>query len=232
MNVNKMEITQEYLLEEYVKKRRNPQDLIKELNCEYKEFENQRIKLGIKRDRAANIIGQTFGSWTVLQKLPPKKEWGSSVWLCECICGTIKPQTKSGLKKTAQCKRCANIQLKSKDIVTGSYWHALIKSAKKRKKEINISRQYAEQIFISQNGRCAITNLPINFPETTREKDRNSGNASLDRINSEIGYVEGNIQWVHKVINKMKQNLPQEEFIKFCKLITKHQEEKHGKETL
>jgi len=44
--------------------------------------------------------------------------------------------------------------------------------------------------------------------------------ASLDRIDSNIGYIKGNIQWVSQCINYMKNTMTHEETIKICKLIT------------
>ena len=45
------------------------------------------------------------------------------------------------------------------------------------------------------------------------------GTASLDRIDSSKGYVKGNVQWVHKDINKMKTDFEQSIFIKLCKSV-------------
>jgi hypothetical protein len=52
-----------------------------------------------------------------------------------------------------------------------------------------------------------------------------STTASLDRINSSLGYVEGNCQWVHKVINTMKMALSQDEFIYYCSLVCNHRKQ-------
>jgi hypothetical protein len=46
--------------------------------------------------------------------------------------------------------------------------------------------------------------------------------ASLDRINSKKGYTKDNVQWVHKWINFMKQDLDEEEFITFCEAIVNY----------
>lgn len=43
--------------------------------------------------------------------------------------------------------------------------------------------------------------------------------ASLDRIVSTKGYVEGNVQWVCKMVNIMKNVYDQEDFINMCKKI-------------
>ena len=43
--------------------------------------------------------------------------------------------------------------------------------------------------------------------------------ASLDRIDSSKGYVKDNVQWVHKDINRMKWNFPQDKFVKLCSFV-------------
>lgn len=46
--------------------------------------------------------------------------------------------------------------------------------------------------------------------------------ASLDRIDSDQGYILGNIQWVHKIVNIMKQDTVQSEFIGWCRAVVAH----------
>ena len=47
--------------------------------------------------------------------------------------------------------------------------------------------------------------------------ERGASTASLDRIDSSEGYVPGNVQWVHLVVNDLKSNMPQEEFLNWCR---------------
>jgi hypothetical protein len=47
--------------------------------------------------------------------------------------------------------------------------------------------------------------------------------ASLDRIDSSKGYIKTNVQWVHKKVNKMKQDTSVDEFKHYCKLICEYQ---------
>jgi archaellum component FlaC len=42
---------------------------------------------------------------------------------------------------------------------------------------------------------------------------------SLDRIDSKLGYIEGNVQWLHKDVNYMKQEYSQEYYIDICKKV-------------
>ena len=62
--------------------------------------------------------------------------------------------------------------------------------------------------------------LPIQMPKTGTD---NTGTASLDRIDSNKGYVTDNIQWVHKDINYMKSDLDEQQFIHYCRLVVQRQ---------
>jgi hypothetical protein len=78
----------------------------------------------------------------------------------------------------------------------------------------------AWEIFESQGKRCKLTGWQLAmFPTST---SINSQTASLDRIDSTKGYVPGNIQWVHKHINMMKQHFPEEAFVEMCKAVALH----------
>jgi len=76
-------------------------------------------------------------------------------------------------------------------------------------------------LFIKQNKKCALTGLDIKFGV---RNDKITGTyeettASLDRIDSSKGYVKGNIQWVHKDINIMKNDFNVDKFKKLCKMV-------------
>ena len=49
---------------------------------------------------------------------------------------------------------------------------------------------------------------------------------SIDRIDSNIGYELGNIQWVDKRINMMKGSLSNGEFINLCTLVADYNKSK------
>lgn len=46
--------------------------------------------------------------------------------------------------------------------------------------------------------------------------------ASLDRIDSTKGYVEGNVQWIHKRLNIMKGKSTDVTFIKDCERVVRY----------
>jgi hypothetical protein len=91
-----------------------------------------------------------------------------------------------------------------------------------------ITPKYAWEVFESQDGCCALTGIKLNLP--TKQTDKLHSNASLDRIDSDKGYVEGNVQWLEKRINMMKRNLPSNIFIELCRMVAKHNEPNHMEE--
>lgn len=109
--------------------------------------------------------------------------------------------------------------------VCGTLTTYLRRKAKERNLEWNLSEQYLWDLFLEQGGCCAISGVGIKLTTKInkhRNLDRTILTASLDRIDSGDGYVEGNVQWTHKTVNTMKQSLPDNEFINWCVTIANY----------
>jgi hypothetical protein len=105
-------------------------------------------------------------------------------------------------------------------------WYKIINSGlktrtKRNKLEINITKEYINELFIQQESKCKLSGLKITLPNSWKD---NTYTASLDRIDSDKGYIIGNVQWVHKHINVMKNTFPQEMFIYFCIKVSEQNE--------
>lgn len=74
-------------------------------------------------------------------------------------------------------------------------------------------------MLLPQEGRCALSGLAIEHAKSHSSKN---GTASFDRKDSSLGYVRGNVQWVHKEVNRMKGALPEERLFELCRLIASH----------
>lgn len=96
-------------------------------------------------------------------------------------------------------------------IVVGNIKH----SAKHRGLMFDVSNEYLWELYISQGKKCKLSGLDIDFIGRTYS-------ASLDRIDSSKGYIEGNVQWVHKDLNRIKWEFTQERFIEICKLVVEY----------
>jgi hypothetical protein len=83
--------------------------------------------------------------------------------------------------------------------------------------EFTVTIQYLWDLFIKQNRKCVFTGEELYFNKTYRTKTDKT--ASPDRIDSTKGYVPGNIQWIHRDINKLKKNYTDARFIELCKKV-------------
>lgn len=135
-------------------------------------------------------------------------------WSCKCFsCGKIRSYTRkahavSSYNLNSRCKKCSAADRSNSASVGWSrrVYNKYMKSAISRGITWDISEEYMRGVF---NGKCALTGWDI----STRY---NESTASLDRINSNIGYIEGNIQWVHSMVNMSKNKYSQDDFINMC----------------
>lgn len=177
--------------------------------------------------RGLNLIGQKFGKLTVFLKdveTPRKEKDYNFYWWCQCDCGnkiTVRSNHLSGGGvKSCGCLnnkcRSESFHWKGYEDISSSVFGRIKNCAKKRKIPFNITIQQIWELFLKQNKTCVLTGLPLNFPSRNEKFD---GTASLDRIDSTRGYIDGNIQWVHKDVNFMKQQLSNHQLIEYSKLI-------------
>lgn len=79
-----------------------------------------------------------------------------------------------------------------------------------------------ELLHVKQKGICALSGLPIMIANTIRGDQVGETTASLDRIDSSKGYSRDNVQWTHKLVNKMKWNLEEAKFVELCRAVADH----------
>lgn len=118
------------------------------------------------------------------------------------------------------CKKCSNSIPENnshkgwiKGVLRLSFVRKYESNAALRGISWDITYEYLADLLIEQDFKCALTDWDIDAMKV------NKNTASLDRIDSSKGYVEGNVQWVHKMINMSKQQYSQEEFIDICKAV-------------
>lgn len=87
-----------------------------------------------------------------------------------------------------------------------------------RGKEYNITLEDLKIQWEAQDGICPYTGVALIQP-----RDMNGESliymASLDRVDSDLGYVVGNIQFISASANFAKNKLTHTEMIEFCRLI-------------
>lgn len=226
----KSKITKEQLEQDYINNKMEWKDISKKYNLSigglYKYMKRYDIPYRTKRD----LTGETYGKLKVISFYDTKNT--KYRWLCLCLCGEKVIKNSSALYKSKiepQCESCLRKLSREKCIIKTTYWNSIIKNAKIRNLEFSITKEYAYQIYLDQKCKCALSGMEIFFSPSQSKELRTTKTASLDRIDSSKGYIIGNIQWVHKKINKMKMNLSEKEFVYFCdKVASYHFSEKRA----
>ena len=181
-----------------------------------------------KGHRLIDLTGKQFAHLTVLIRAGSNRQ-GSVTWLCKCQCGKEKVVSSDHLtRKKSSVKSCGCKAIKSGPrhsqwtgygLISGNWWYNHIlrerKQTRRPKIPVTVTIQEAWNLYLTQEGKCALSGQPINISNTWKYST-----ASIDRINSSKGYELDNIQWVHKDINFMKRTYSQEYFIQMCHHVT------------
>jgi hypothetical protein len=171
-----------------------------------------------------------FGSWTPtgVVKIKNKK----TLCECKCSCGVVRFVRKDSLLDghTKRCRACGHSKTTSAlyqgvGLLSGIYFTRLQIAAKTRKIEFNVSIEYLNNLFKIQDGLCALSKVPLILSQSFSDGTQT---ASVDRINNDLGYTEGNLRWVHKDVNRLRGPLSDEDLIKWCKLIVQNWKEAKG----
>lgn len=178
-----------------------------------------------------DFSGSKIGMVTVLQRIEDKiSKTGNLIiqWMCVCDCGEPIIRTSRLLRRgNCSCEKCRHKVDREKfckwhEEIPSQYWTSVCRGAYIRKIEIKITQEYAWSIFLGQNRKCALSGVDIVFAKTKKEQISGVTTASLDRIDSKKGYIEGNIQWLHKWVNNIKSDFTQEEFIDLCHKVSSY----------
>lgn len=89
-----------------------------------------------------------------------------------------------------------------------------LKRVRRRDPSHNLTVEYLLDLWDGQHERCAISNIPIQIDAIDYVQM-----ASLDRIDSEKGYVQGNVQYVSCSINFAKSTMSDTRVEQFLRLI-------------
>jgi hypothetical protein len=120
----------------------------------------------------------------------------------------LTPAKKEAIRKKSYEKRRAE---KSDPSNIGKTEYKALKArvaahAKKgRIMGFNLTPEYIQGIYDEQGGVCALSGLKFEM-ELGKPRKRNPYRPSVDRINSNKGYVKGNIQFVLTIVNTMKMD--------------------------
>lgn len=176
-----------------------------------------------------------FNDWEIINQTPIIRK-RKKYYLCRCICGKEK-LVDYYCMKTNGSKRCSSCAGKLITLPKGftkswegkkvgelnaTLYNHVHSKAKERNLEFNITQEFLWELLVKQNFKCKLSGVDIKISDKIKNgnPDFNFITASVDRIDSLKGYVEDNVQWVHKDVNKMKMQYSNDYFIEMCKKIS------------
>lgn len=179
-------------------------------------------------------------------KIPNKRKvahWnGDNLYCLKCklyLSPNMFCKDKGWLKKRngfdVNCKECKKKiyeELKNKERNKNDLDKILksrIRNMKKRSPKIyyseDVTVEYLKELWNKQEGVCALSNIKMVL---SAHSGKNNLNVSVDRIDSSIGYVKGNLQLVCVAVNYMKSDMDLMEFYSFCRSISETQNIKNN----
>lgn len=197
-------------------------------NCSQASIVNFCKKHGLKSQhlfhKSKDLVGKQYNCIKVIKLLGLNKKVHptSNIWQCECRCGKVLEMATYHL---AEIQSCGCLQKEQKYIqqsttwkgyeeISSTFYSRLKREAKERDIKFDLSIEFLWDLFVKQERKCKLTKMELFFKFGPQEQT-----ASLDRINSDLGYTEDNVQWVHKDVNWMKQDYDQKRYIEICKLV-------------
>jgi len=166
--------------------------------------------------------GEQHGLFRVFERVFVKNK--KVYWQAQCLgCKAIYILAADVIKNNINgCQYCArknrpkgieSLSWQGGKFIPAKFLSNVARGARRRGITCQLSIKELDDLWEKQDGRCAYTNRELTLTS--------EGTASLDRIDSSIGYKLDNVQFVHKTVNVMKWALPEEEFFKFIEEIYK-----------
>lgn len=220
MNKPKVNIPKEDLERLYLTEKQSLTYIGKIYNVCAATISNYLKRYNIKVRKSGEVLlhdfgNKQYGQWFVTnehKKFGHHTRWKALCGSCNQYHWVLNRTLTHG--KSEKCFFCARKNRRGGyEEINGTYWETIIRGAKDRNFEFNITIEYIWNLFLTQSRRCALSNMVLVFGY------KQDATASLDRIDSSKGYVVGNVQWVHKDVNRMKWAFDEDYFIYLCKQI-------------
>ena len=126
-------------------------------------------------------------------------------------------------RKTLCCMKCAGRYAVSFcKVEPFKYFMKTTKNRNRRSKGPNtLTVEYLKEIFESQKGLCACSGIPLILPRSTVTWNDGPAwqHASVDRIDNDKGYAQGNVRFVCHMYNIARARYDDDEVIQFCEAV-------------
>jgi len=195
--------------------------------------------------KRSSLVGTRSGSLKVVAVKASKQPdgWARVVVECHCDCGSTRTyelrEWSSGPhscnRNGCHCATAIRIAVEHSKQgwcgeISDSRWARIRKEASglRRRKwssvqtrpdiPFEVTREQAWNLFLDQDRRCAKTGRPLVMRGRGHDHWKQE-TASFDRIDSSKGYVQDNVQWVHKDVQKSKWDFDDQYYVEMCRTV-------------
>lgn len=110
-----------------------------------------------------------------------------------------------------------------RDRLTQFRWYIARAVYRKQYGPTDLTAEYLESLWDSQGGTCPFSGQALHLTQSTRGFTvKDPMNASLDRIDSALGYVRGNVRFVSVMANYARNDFTDEQLREFCAHVVAH----------
>lgn len=152
---------------------------------------------------------------------------GRSIFYCSLRCSSKREDNVNRIKKAGiKFVGGENKLITDEDFIKSSMKEFLrrIRNRKYYKPEkvgnTDLTIEYLIELWNKQNGLCAYSGIKLVLPSYKNYKLTNSNyKASLDRIDSSMGYIKGNVQFTSYTMNNLKSNMTEQDLKEFFNIV-------------
>lgn len=91
--------------------------------------------------------------------------------------------------------------------------------ARKKGTPVDIDGEFLLDMFVTQNGRCALTGIRMEEPNGYMPSGGKATSISVDRIDPSLGYVEGNVRLICHCVNMFKGRMTDDEMYAVAEML-------------
>lgn len=136
----------------------------------------------------------------------------SNNWFCSRKCVTTHKNKTRPLDTQRKISLKISIRNKGNSYAKKGNFTYYLNKARNRKHDSDLTEEYLQKLWKEQEGKCVYSNIKMNL---YNKESKLPITASLDRIDSSLGYIKGNVQFICLSLNLAKNNFDNDIFIKF-----------------
>ena len=218
-------LTKNFLIEHFVNKRKSDKMIAKEFGIKsvhsvFQARKRHAVYRHSLKDSSQIITKEFLEEYYVKQNMTLKQVAQQAGFQRKSIVSKALKEFGISQREHTRTPAVINRKKRTHHTIPGRYFFGVEYGAKKRGYIFDITIEQLWQLFLKQEGKCALSGLPIRFHKPGEKYTAQT--ASVDRIDSDLGYTIDNVKWVHKQINRMKMDLSDQDFIYFCKKVAKN----------